>query len=148
MGIFNEFNKKEKPVFTGSRFGFGSGGGAAAGSEPSSVAVTGGTQTVVGNYRFAEFRNGDPGTFTIDSGSASDCVVLLVGGGGSGGAQVGGGGGGGGVIFRNDAVFNPGTYTYSIGAGGPNVAVPSPGQDGPAGNTGGDSTVTFGSGNP
>ena len=26
MGIFNEFNKKEKPVFTGSRFGFGSGG--------------------------------------------------------------------------------------------------------------------------
>ena len=48
MGIFNEFNKKEKPVFTGSRFGFGSGGGAAAGSEPSSVAVTGGTQTVVG----------------------------------------------------------------------------------------------------
>ena len=27
MGIFNEFFKKEKPVFTGSRFGFGSGGG-------------------------------------------------------------------------------------------------------------------------
>ena len=25
MGIFNEFNKKEKPVFTGSRFGFGAG---------------------------------------------------------------------------------------------------------------------------
>ena len=29
MGIFNEFFKKEKPVFTGSRFGFGSGGAAA-----------------------------------------------------------------------------------------------------------------------
>ena len=30
MGIFNEFTKKEKPVFTGLRFGFGrpSGGGA------------------------------------------------------------------------------------------------------------------------
>ena len=25
MGIFNEFFKKEKPVFTGSRFGFGAG---------------------------------------------------------------------------------------------------------------------------
>ena len=25
MGIFNDFNKKEKPVFTGSKFGFGSG---------------------------------------------------------------------------------------------------------------------------
>ena len=27
MGIFNEFFKKEKPVFTGLKFGFGSGGG-------------------------------------------------------------------------------------------------------------------------
>ena len=25
MGIFNDFNKKEKPVFTGLKFGFGSG---------------------------------------------------------------------------------------------------------------------------
>ena len=31
MGIFNEFNKKEKPVFTGSRFGFGAGGSTSAG---------------------------------------------------------------------------------------------------------------------
>ena len=31
MGIFNEFNKKEKPVFTGLRFGFGSGGSAPTG---------------------------------------------------------------------------------------------------------------------
>ena len=32
MGIFNEFFKKEKPVFTGLKFGFGSGGsGGAAG---------------------------------------------------------------------------------------------------------------------
>ena len=30
MGIFNEFTKKEKPVFTGLRFGFGSGGGGAS----------------------------------------------------------------------------------------------------------------------
>ena len=33
MGIFNEFTKKEKPVFTGLRFGFGS-GAAAGGNEP------------------------------------------------------------------------------------------------------------------
>ena len=33
MGIFNEFNKKEKPVFTGLKFGFGSGGGAADDAE-------------------------------------------------------------------------------------------------------------------
>ena len=36
MGIFNEFNKKEKPVFTGSRFGFGAGysGGGPVGPSP------------------------------------------------------------------------------------------------------------------
>jgi hypothetical protein len=127
---------------------FGTTGFNAAGASGGGVWVTGGTQTVVGSYRFVEFRRGEPGTFTIDSGTASDCVVLLVGGGASGGAQVGGGGGGGGVIYRNDAVFNPGTYTYTIGDGGASVAIPSPGQPGPKGNNGGDSTVVFGSGNP
>ena len=34
MGIFNEFFKKEKPVFTGLRFGFGSGGGASGPTSP------------------------------------------------------------------------------------------------------------------
>ena len=44
MGIFNEFHKKEKPVFTGSRFGFGkavdSGGGGGGGS----FSASGGTK--------------------------------------------------------------------------------------------------------
>tara|TARA_Y100000004_G_scaffold181203_1_gene226638 strand:+ start:37 stop:1095 length:1059 start_codon:yes stop_codon:yes gene_type:complete len=39
MGIFNEFFKKEKPIFTGSRFGFGS-----------SSAPTGPTASVVGDF--------------------------------------------------------------------------------------------------
>ena len=53
MGIFNEFNKKEKPVFTGSRFGFGSGGGGG----PVSFQASGGTkQTGVST---------PDGTFTI-----------------------------------------------------------------------------------
>lgn len=149
MSIFRDFfNVKQKPIFTGSRYGFGSGGGESVSVSQPPVSVTGGTQTVVGDYRFVEFRYGEPGTFTIDSGTATDCVVLLVGGGASGGAQVGGGGGGGGVIFRNDAVFNPGTYTYTIGDGGASVAIPGPGQNGPKGNNGVDSTLTFGSGNP
>ena len=33
MGIFNEFFKKEKPVFTGLKFGFGSGGGGGGGQQ-------------------------------------------------------------------------------------------------------------------
>ena len=43
MGIFNEFNKKEKPVFTGFRFGFGGRGSASAAdaSEPDVIASGG-----------------------------------------------------------------------------------------------------------
>ena len=40
MGIFNEFNKKEKPVFTGLKFGFGSGGGGG----PQSFSASGGSK--------------------------------------------------------------------------------------------------------
>ena len=43
MGIFNEFNKKEKPVFTGSRFGFGSGGGGGAGGSGPGLSLSGPT---------------------------------------------------------------------------------------------------------
>ena len=42
MGIFNEFFKKEKPVFTGLKFGFGSGGGGAAGPL-GALSISGGT---------------------------------------------------------------------------------------------------------
>ena len=56
MGIFNEFFKKEKPVFTGSRFGFGSGGGGGAAAGPSVVLATGGTITQPGNgYAYHHF---------------------------------------------------------------------------------------------
>ena len=41
MGIFNEFNKKEKPVFTGSRFGFGSGAAAVTTSIPTEITTRG-----------------------------------------------------------------------------------------------------------
>ena len=43
MGIFNEFFKKEKPVFTGLKFGFGSGGGPDGGHHHFSA--SGGTKT-------------------------------------------------------------------------------------------------------
>ena len=47
MSIFNEFFKKEKPVFTGSRFGFGSGAGDS--SSGGSGTATGGTKTTGGS---------------------------------------------------------------------------------------------------
>ena len=57
MGIFNEFFKKEKPVFTGSRFGFGSGGGGGvAAAAPTVTLSSGGTITQPGNgYAYHHF---------------------------------------------------------------------------------------------
>lgn len=54
MGIFNEFHKKEKPVFTGLKFGFGAGGGAAA--DAGVTLASGGTVTQPGNgYAYHHF---------------------------------------------------------------------------------------------
>lgn len=45
--------------------------------------------------------------------------VLVVGGGGSGGPSCGGGGGGGGVVYSQQVTIPAGTYTVTVGAGGP-----------------------------
>ena len=80
MGIFNEFNKKEKPVFTGSRFGFGSGGG--GGGAAAGLTVTGGTEIKSVGYTNHVFTG--PGTLTVANGDAT-VDYLVVGGGGAGG---------------------------------------------------------------
>ena len=88
MGIFNEFNKKEKPVFTGSRFGFGAGGGGAA--DPGVGSATGGTKTTGGSYNYHVFLRSTPEptkNFTV-TGAAMTVDYLVIGGGGSGGAYV------------------------------------------------------------
>ena len=135
--MLNNWEKKEKPI----QGIMGMGGGATGylvGGSGGGFQVTGGTQTVIGDYLFIEFENGMPGTFTVDSGEVTDGVILMAGGGGAGGSQVGGGGGGGGLIHRTSAVFTPGTYTYSVGYGGQHV-IPA----GRNGNPGGDTTLTF-----
>lgn len=105
MGIFNEFFKKEKPIFTGiargvGGFGFGSGGGGATG--PQTFGGSGGVVSAgvaPGNgYRYHYFKS--PGTFDVSPTYGSDSgtlEVLVVAGGGSGGPRVGGGGGAGGI---------------------------------------------------
>ena len=59
MGIFNEFFKKEKPVFTGSRFGFGSGGGAGGGVDVASgpISASGGSKVPSGGYIYHIFTH-------------------------------------------------------------------------------------------
>ena len=126
MGIFNEFNKKEKPVFTGLKFGFGSGGGAGGEEEGSGpITASGGTKnpTSRSGYIVHTFQHPDTSSFTPDTsqtfevtGGSGDIEILCVGGGG-GGAHLGGGGGGG-LIYKTGITIGPGTYPITVGAGG------------------------------
>ena len=134
MGIFNEFFKKEKPVFTGiSRgvggFGFGSGGGGGtAAASPS--AVSGGdisAQPGGDGYTYHVFTSSGS---LVAPANVTNCELLCVGpgGGGSQGNGSSGGGGAGGVVHVTGHTLVAGTYTITIpdgGAGGPESA-PSP----------------------
>ena len=121
MGIFNEFNKKEKPVFTGSRFGFGSGGGATGDSGPfGPLTLTGGSVNPGGlqpgnGYTYHTFTS--PGTLVIE-GDPGTVELFLIGGGGASGGGAGGGGGAGAVIYRTSVPVTAGSYPIVVGAGG------------------------------
>ena len=123
MGIFNEFYKKEKPVFTGSRFGFGSGdsGGAAAGP---GFSASGGNiaDGVTPGDGYAYHTFGASGALVI-SGSGT-CDILVVAGGGGGGGRAGGGGGAGGVVEVVNVPLTAGSYAVSVGAAGAGAGQP------------------------
>ena len=141
MGIFNEFNKKEKPVFTGSRFGFGlgpsGGGGAAAGP---SVASGGNISAQPGGdgYTYHVFTSSGS---LVAPANITNCELLCVGpgGGGSQGNGSSGGGGAGGVVHVTGHTLVAGTYTITIPDGGSGGAGnPSPNK----GDRGGNLTMT------
>ena len=120
MSIFRDFfNVKQKPVFTGSRFGFGSGGGPTG----PSFSITGGNVAdgvAPGNgYIYHVFSSS--GALTVSGGEATGCEWLLIGGGASGGGgdHYGGGGGAGGVVYKQNQDLTPGSYTVYIGSKGP-----------------------------
>ena len=129
MGIFNEFFKKEKPVFTGSRFGFGSGGGGGAAAVPPMFTVTGGNATSEGGgYKYFYFTSS--GSLVVAKSPSSPTSTLpidfmLIGEGGQGQSTGGGGGGAGAFIQKMDHDL-PGiptggtTYPVTIG----NTAAP------------------------
>ena len=112
MGIFNEFHKKEKPVFTGLKFGFGG-----TGVEPFSL--RGGSVNPDGlepgnGYTYHTFTS--PGTLTVTG--VGEVELFLIGGGGSSGGGAGGGGGAGAVIYRKTVPVTAGSYSIVVGAGG------------------------------
>jgi len=140
MGIFNEFNKKEKPVFTGSRFGFGAGDRptAAGGTSANSVIASGGSvQSYTDGsttYRVHIFANGDS-DFVYTSGPGS-IDVMVMGGGGGGGGSYGdqdagkGGGGSGGLAWASAIPISPGTTCpITVGDGGRGHYGADPGAD-------------------
>ena len=138
MSIFRDFFAvKQKPIFTGSRFGFGSGGGAAADPPLPSLEASGGNvdgQAPGDGYKYHVFNSN--GTLTIDSVNGGLVEVILVGGGGggrNGGDSAGGGGGAGGLVYRHSIPVAAGnSFPIVIGAGGPGST--------PANNNGGDTT--------
>ena len=88
--------------------------------------ATGGAITTYGNYRVHIFTD-TSGTFTVTKPGLFE--VLIVGGGGGGGIHYAGGGGAGGVM-NSTHLFESGTYTVVVGAGGA------------ANSRGGDSSIT------
>ena len=137
MGIFNEFNKKEKPVFTGSRFGFGFGTSGIAEVSSSFVAtggqITPGSATANG-YTYHVFDQANsPETFQVtDAGDNLGYIEVLIVGGGGGGGGRGGGGGAGGVVYKTYQVTAAATMPVSVGAGGAGGSG-NPGSDGTTG---------------
>ena len=86
MSIFRDFFAvKQKPVFTGSRFGFGA--GADDSSSGGSGTATGRTTTTGGSYNYHVYLTSTPEptkNFTV-SGASMTVDYLVIGGGGGGG---------------------------------------------------------------
>ena len=131
MSIFNEFFKKEKPVFTGitrgmGGFGFGGAtGGAGGGLAAPNVNASGGTKVPHNDSPDGRTYHifTSPGPFNVTSAGGETIEVLLIGGGGggqNGGDSAGGGGGAGGLVYRHSVPISDGTpYPISVGGGGP-----------------------------
>ena len=130
MSIFNEFLKKEKPVFTGIARGvggFGFGGGAGGSSGPGLAAATGGTVETPGNgYVYHIFTSATPSpTRKLVNNLSRNVDYLIIGGGGAGGNgpntgdyQAAGGGGAGAFLTGTSSNLSAATYPVTIGAGG------------------------------
>lgn len=135
------------PIFTGFRFGFGSGSG-------KTLSASGGIIETPGNgYKYHIFVHPEipsspyPDTFVISSGIETVDMLVVAGGGGGGSGYYGGGGGGGAVIQGASISLTPGTYQLYVGNGGVGGIYPpgpSGGQNG--GNSAFDTVVALGGG--
>lgn len=127
MSIFRDFFAvKQKPVFTGSRFGFGAGAAAPTGPGIAGPSVVASGGTKVPHVDSPDGRTyhifTSSGALSVTTAGGENIEVLLIGGGGGGaggGDSAGGGGGAGGLVYRHGVPISDGTpYSISIGSGG------------------------------
>ena len=150
MSIFNEFNKKEKPFFTGITRGLGGlgfgGGGGGGGDVQASVKASGGQIIQTDAAIFHVFVNPaptdpsnnpnkpSPSAQSFNATSPLTAEILVVAGGGAGGDTLGGGGGAGGIVHATGIAMS-GPYSAQAGRGAnwPRVAAPNSSGPSPAG---------------
>lgn len=94
--------------------------------------------TTNGNYTVVAFKTVGTCTWNTPAG-LTVFKGLIVAGGGGGGAHMGGGGGGGGLIEFDSLTATSDIFTISVGDGGAGAIA---GTTGPAGTSGGNSTLT------
>ena len=126
MSVFRDFFAvKQKPLFTGLKFGFGSGGGGTAGSNINTKG-SGGVVELADNgmvtHVFVSPGGFDPDTTqTFVANQTITGVLFFVIGGGGGGGYAGGGGAGGAVtnaITGSTITVPAATYPVTLGGGG------------------------------
>ena len=94
--------------------------------------------TTNGSYTVVAFKTVGTCTWNTPAG-LTVFKGLIVAGGGGGGSHMGGGGGGGGLIEFDSLTATSDTFTVTIGDGGAGATA---GTTGPAGTSGGNSTLT------
>ena len=126
--MFNNWHKKEKPVFTGvtrglGGFGFGGGGGGA-----NKMEASGGTTFEPGDgFKYHIFTSSSSPGFAVSIAGPGEVEYVIVGGGGGGGVRTGGGGGAGGFRSGTSTGLSATAYPIVVGAAGAGRPISLPG---------------------
>jgi hypothetical protein len=81
--------------------------------------ATGGNESTVSTYKYHAFLTS--GNFIVTTGAKAIEILIVAGGGGSGDSNGAGGGGAGGLLYYSAQTVSSGSYTVTVGAGGPGV---------------------------
>lgn len=92
------------------------------------LSATGGTITNITGYTVHTFTGN--GTFNVTGSGTVEVLVIAGGGSGGGGNYNGGGGGAGGLLYNASYPVGTGSYTVTVGLGGPTAGSSSNGING------------------